>query len=139
MTLLRKFWSLNPEERGLLLRTVLVVACLRAALNLSSFVQLKDYLARRAVRHTIPHDVPVAQLVWAVRAAAAYIPRATCLTQVLAAKYQLERSGRRGRIHIGVAKNKDNGKFLAHAWLECEGETVIGGGGDGYARLITVD
>ena len=114
-----------------------MVACLRAALSLSSFVQLKDYLARRAVRHTIPHDVPVAQLVWAVRAAAAYIPRATCLTQVLAAKYQLERSGRRGRIHIGVAK--DNGKFLAHAWLECEGETVIGGGGDGYARLITVD
>lgn len=116
-----------------------MVACLRAALSLSSFVQLKDYLARRAVRYTIPHDVPVEQFVWAVRAAAAYIPRATCLTQVLAAKYQLERSGRRGRIHIGVAKNKDNGKFLAHAWLECEGETVIGGGGDGYARLITVD
>jgi hypothetical protein len=81
--------------------------------------------------------VTVAQLVWAVRTAAAYIPRATCLTQVFAAKYQLERSGRRGRIHIGVAK--DNGQFLAHAWLECEGKTVLGGGGDGYAPLIAVE
>jgi hypothetical protein len=137
MTLLRKFWSLSREERRLLLRTVVLLAWLRAALSLSSFVQLKNHLARRAVRHPIPQYVTVAQLVWAVRTAAAYIPRATCLTQVLAAKYQLERSGRRGRIHIGVAKNK--GQFLAHAWLECEGKTVLGGGGDGYAPLIAVD
>lgn len=137
MALLRKFWSLDREERCLLLRTFVLVACLRGALNLSSFVKLKNYLARRAARHSIPKSMSVAQLVWSVRTAAAYIPRATCLTQVLAAKYQLERSGRPGLIHIGVAK--DNGQFLAHAWLECEGEIVIGGGGDGYTRLITVD
>jgi hypothetical protein len=137
MALLRKFWALGLEERYLLLRAFVLVASLRCALSLSSFVKLKNYLARRAARHSIPQSMTVAQLVWAVRTAAAYIPRATCLTQVLAAKYQLERSGRRGLIHIGVAK--DNGQFLAHAWLECEGKIVIGGGSDGYTRLITVD
>jgi hypothetical protein len=54
------------------------------------------------------------------------IPQMISLTQVFAAKYQLERSGRCGRIHIGVAK--ENGQFLPHAWLECEGETVLSRG-----------
>jgi hypothetical protein len=138
MKLLRKFRSLSPGERSLLLRTVLLVAFLRAALCLLPFVRLKDYLARRAAHHPIRQDIPVAHLVWAVRTAAAYIPRATCLTQALAAKYQLERSGHCARIHIGVAK--ENGQFRAHAWLECEGETVLGGGvADRYARLLAVD
>jgi hypothetical protein len=89
------------------------------------------------MEHPIPQDVPVAHIVWAVRTTAAYIPGATCLTQALAAKYQLDRSGRRTRIHIGVAR--ENGNFLAHAWLECEGETVLGGMiADRYARLVTV-
>jgi hypothetical protein len=136
--LLRKFRSLKPGEHRLLLRTALVVAFSRVGLCVFSFVRLKDYLARRATDHPIPQDVPVASLVWAIRTTAAYIPRATCLTQVLAAKYQLERSGRRSRIHIGVAN--ENGRFLAHAWLECEGETVLGGEvADRYTRLIAVD
>jgi hypothetical protein len=138
MKLLRKFQSLSPGEGSLLLRTFLLLAFLRTALCWLPFVRLKDYLARRATRHPIRQDIPVARLVWAVRTTAAYIPRATCLTQVLAAKYQLERSGRRGRIHLGVAK--ENHRFLAHAWLECEGETVLGGrGADCYARLIALD
>jgi hypothetical protein len=138
MKRLRKFRSLSPGERSLLLRTVLLVAFLRAALCLLPFARLKDSLARRAAHHPIRQDIPVAHLVWAVRTAAAYIPRATCLTQALAAKYQLERSGHSARIHIGVAK--ENGQFRAHAWLECEGEIVLGGGvADRYARLLAVD
>ena len=138
MNFLRKFRSLNPGERSLLVRTVFVVAFLRVALCLVPFVWLKEYMARRAVRHPMGQDVPVERVVWAVRTAAAYVPRATCLTQALAAKYQLERSGRSGRIHIGV--DKKDGQFLAHAWLECEGQTVIGGGiVERYTRLVAVD
>lgn len=136
--LLRKLRSRSPGERSLLLRTAVVVAFSRAALFVVPFVRLKDYFARRAMNHPIRKDVPVAHLVWAVRTAAVYIPRATCLTQVLAAKYQLDRSGRPSRIHIGVAN--ENGRFLAHAWLECEGETVLGGGiADRYRHLIAFD
>jgi hypothetical protein len=138
MRLLRKFRSLDPGERHLLLRTFLLVGFLRAALYLLPFVRLKDYLARRARRHPIRQDIPARQLVWAVRAAAARIPQATCLTQALAAKYQLERTGHCAEIHIGVAK--ENNRFLAHAWLECDGETVLGGEvADRYAPLVAVD
>lgn len=136
--MLRKFRSLSPRERRLLLQTALVVTFSRVALCVLPFGWLKDYLADRAAKHPIRQDVPVAHLVWAVRTAAVYIPRASCLTQVLAAKYQLERFGRRSRVHIGVAS--ENGQFLAHAWLECEGETVLGGGvADRYAHLIAFD
>ena len=137
MKLLRKFWSLNPGERGLLLQTILLVVFLRAALCLLPFVRLKDYLARRAKRHPGPQEVPASRLVWAVRTVAARIPRATCLTQALAAKYQLERSGRNAQLHLGVAKEK--GRFLAHAWLECDGQTVLGGEiADRYTPLVAV-
>lgn len=138
MRLLRKFRSLNPRERRLLLRTGLVVAFSRFALCALPFGWLKDYLARRAMDHPVPQDVSVAHIVWAVRTTAAYIPHASCLTQALAAKYQLDRSGRPSQIHIGVAR--ENGGLLAHAWLECEGETVLGGTiANRYTRLITVD
>jgi len=137
MKLLRKFQSLNPEERSLLLRTVFLVALLRAALCLFPFVRLKDNLARHAKRHPIRQDIATSRLVWATRAAAARIPGATCLTQALAAKYQLERSGRNAHLYLGVAK--DNGRFLAHAWLECDGETVLGGEiADRYVPLVAV-
>lgn len=138
MRLLQKFRSLSPGERGLLLQTAVVVAFSRVALYVVPFVRLKDYLARRAKNHSIRPDVSVERLVWAVRTTAMYIPRASCLTQVLAGKYQLQRFGHSSRVHIGVAS--ENGKFLAHAWLECEGETVLGGGiADRYAHLIAVD
>jgi transglutaminase superfamily protein len=137
MELLRKFWSLNPGERSLLLRTVLLLALLRAALCLLPFARVSDYLARRAKRHPIRQDIPTSSLVWAIRTAAARIPHTTCLTQALAAKYQLERSGRNAQLHLGVAK--ENGRLLAHAWLECDGETVLGGEiVDRYAPLVAV-
>jgi hypothetical protein len=137
MELLRKFRSLSSEERSLLVQTLLLIAFLRAALCLLPFARVNEYLTRRARHHPIRRDIPCSRLVWAVRAAAARIPRATCLTQALAAKYQLERSGRSTQIHLGVAK--ENGGLLGHAWLECDGTTVLGGEiADRYAPLVAV-
>jgi Transglutaminase-like superfamily len=135
MELLRKFWSLSPGERSLLLRTVLLVASLRLALCLLPLAYVNDYLARRAKRHKIRQEIATSRLVWAVRAAAARIPRTTCLTQALAAKYQLERCGRSAQLHLGVAK--ESRQFLAHAWLECDGKNVLGGElADRYSPLV---
>jgi hypothetical protein len=137
MRLLRKVRSLKPGERSLLLRMVLLVAFLRVALCLLPFSRINDYLARRAKGRPIRQDIAISRLLWAVRVAAARIPRATCLTQALAAKYQLERSGHTTQLHLGVAK--ENGRFLAHAWLECDGETVLGGEiAHRYSPLVAV-
>lgn len=79
-------------------------------------------LTRRAgtarARHSVEH------IVWAVRVASRFIPRATCLTQSLAAQVLLTRHGYPAELCLGVAR--EDGQFDAHAWVESNGRVVIG-------------
>ena len=61
----------------------------------------------------------------AVRAAARFVPRATCLARALAAQRILGRAGVRSELRIGVATGV-GGALDAHAWLECADGTVVG-------------
>lgn len=63
---------------------------------------------------------------WAVRSASRVVPRATCLTQALAAKLVLSRRGYASRLRIGVARGPAR-QLRAHAWLEANGLVVVGG------------
>ena len=125
MGYLRKFLGLNWQEHCLLLQTVFVVMSLRAALVSLAFRQVNELLSRRAKRRRAPRNISKARVIWAVRTASAFVPGSTCLTQALAAKYQLERFGLNTQLHLGVTK--ENGRLLAHAWLQCDGEAIIGG------------
>ncbi len=65
--------------------------------------------------------------VWAVRAIARrFLGDKPCLTQALALKWILARAGKKTTLKIGVNKNLDNA-LEAHAWLELDGEIIIGG------------
>jgi hypothetical protein len=123
---LRKFLGLDWQERCLLLQTALVVMSVRAALGLLAFKQVNELVSQRAMRPRAMRNISKARVIWAVRTASAFIPGSTCLTQALAAKYQLERCGLNTQLHFGVAK-KEDGTLLAHAWLQCDGEALIGG------------
>ena len=125
MARLRKFLGLDWQERCLLLQTLLLVISLRAALWLLPFKQVNELLARRATHRWARSNISKARVISAIRVASAFIPGSTCLTQALAAKYQLERFGLNTQLHLGVTK--ENGRLLAHAWLQCDGETIIGG------------
>jgi len=125
MGCLRKFLGLDWQERCLLLQTVFVVMSLRAALGLLAFREVNDLVSRRAKRRRALRNISKPRVIWAVRTASALLPGSTCLTQALAAKYQLERFGLHTQLHFGVAK--EDGRLLAHAWLQCDGEAVIGG------------
>jgi len=60
----------------------------------------------------------------------------TCLSRTIAAYFVLSRLGFSSTPGIGVSKV--NGKFAAHAWLECEDGVVIGTkspDGDNYQPL----
>ena len=65
------------------------------------------------------------KLTWAVAAAARRVPWATCLTQALAAQIMLGRRGLRTQLQLGIKKSQP-GKMDAHAWLERNGEVLIG-------------
>ena len=61
----------------------------------------------------------------AVSVCSHYVPYASCLTQALATQTLLRRRGQESTMKIGVDKD-ESGKLLAHAWLEVEGEIIIG-------------
>ncbi len=54
-----------------------------------------------------------------------YVPYASCLTQALAARTLLGLKGQNSQLKIGVGKDED-GKFMAHAWVEIDGKIIIG-------------
>lgn len=128
MTRLFKFLNLPSSERSLLVKAAILLWGIRLGLWLFSFQTLQRHLAR--VMQTSPEspdadssspDRPA----WAVRAASRYVPKATCLTQALAAQVLLGRRGHTSRLHIGVTRSMEK-EFEAHAWLQCEGKVVIG-------------
>jgi hypothetical protein len=135
MSKLRKFAELPAGEKLLLLRVLFVVGWIRAALWVLPFRVLQKFAFRGKKKKYTSYSVE--QYVWAVRATSRYVPRATCLTQALAAQVLLSRAGFSPQVEIGVAKNEKN-QFQAHAWLVLKGQVVIGGAGfERYTPLTT--
>ena len=82
-----------------------------------------ERLGRPRPRHG-RRRVGTVRTAWAVEAVAGSIPGASCLTQALAADVMLRRAGFTPQIRIGVAKDRHT--FEAHAWLELDGEVLVG-------------
>jgi hypothetical protein len=69
----------------------------------------------------------VRRRIWAVNAAGNRLfPDTPCLTQAVVVHRLLRRWGWPSELRIGVRKD-GRGKFGAHAWIESEGEVLIGG------------
>ena len=139
---LRTFIRLQPGERGLVLRTLLLVTAMRIALWVLPFRRLQR-VAGYSWKHlplSIPSDIPVGRLVWAVRAASRRIPAASCLTQSLALHCLLTRAGHCSEVRIGVTKDMEGG-FGAHAWVEYAGQPLLSGREEveRYVQLLTVE
>jgi len=71
----------------------------------------------------------------AVRLAAAPVPGASCLTQALAAQILFARRGIASDLQIGVENAQG---FKAHAWLEIEGEPLLGGTRESLAKYSRI-
>jgi hypothetical protein len=123
MRKLKRFARLTMAERLILIRALLVVGVARASLWLLPIEAARKAVARAAAG-TAGHSQE--RLLWAVRVASRYLPRATCLTQALAAQALLARSGYPSQVEIGVTKDESR-RFQAHAWVVCQGQVVLGG------------
>lgn len=114
-------------SRGFVLKTLALVWLVRLGLWLLPFQftrRLTRWLARPATEFT---GWPAAeQIGWAAEVASQLVPRATCLTQALAAQILLRRYGHPASLCIGVTRGQ-NDQFEAHAWVECGGAVIIGG------------
>jgi len=134
MRRIRRFLTLAPGERGLLLRALwrLSATCLKLHLlpekRWQRLLQASPKTSGRTPRFSEQ------QVAWAVRAAARYVPAANCLPQAIVAKQLLEEHGYQPVLRIGVQRPNESG-LKAHAWVDIAGRVVIGDDGREYETL----
>jgi len=130
VTALRRFVRLDSADRRLLIRCACLLAVIRAGLYLMPLRRLRVFITRGAGLRRVAHPssrASVERIAWAVRAAARYVPSATCLPQALAAELMLLGNGHPARVRIGMARTEDRA-LEGHAWVESDGAVVVGGG-----------
>jgi hypothetical protein len=132
MNKVRRFLDLPRQDRLLLIRSVFLLAAIRIGLDLLSYARLRELLQPRGRPAGIVDPHYVGRVGWAIPRAAKFVPRATCLTQAMAAQYLLSRRGCPATIRIGVGQSV--GRFSAHAWLLCGDRVVVGGSDASLAR-----
>jgi hypothetical protein len=148
VTTMGAVWSRRHRILGCLAtdrRLLISALCLVSAVRLGLWL-----LPLRTVGHILgwlapgmpggPPDPSVPDRVArAVTRASRVVPGATCLTQALAGQVFLERHGLPTRLHIGVIRGGGQA-MRAHAWLDTQGMTVIGGAlSRQWTPLLTVD
>jgi len=105
-----------------LLEALVVVPLVRLAIAILPFRVVHRFVLTR--RRRLIADVPRERITRAVASVARRIPRATCLTQVVAASLLCTRHGHPTELRLGVMKT--GASLAAHAWLESEGRAVFG-------------
>lgn len=120
--------SVFSSQAGLTAQVLLIFFALDIGILLLGFPRVYRFVqSRRRVSDGVGSPVRrrvVVRTVEAVRTATRYYyrRRRDCLPRALTACLLLWRGGVPATLHIGVKRYP----FGAHAWVECEGQTVIG-------------
>lgn len=132
---LRRLSRTSWQERGLLLEAVALVPTVHQLQQRLPFARWRRLLERPEPSPSVEarpgacqrrQAVSPLQVAWAVGVAADYLPgQYKCLPRAYAAHVLLARHGHRSEVRVGVARD-ERGKVEAHAWVDCEGATVVG-------------
>ncbi len=123
---LRLAARLSPGRWIALGQALAWVSATRAALAVLPWRRISAAFERSPTRPGPPDWDRAKQTVWAVDAVARRVlPARPCLTQALVARHLLRRQGVDTELQIGAARST-KGEIQAHAWLEHNGQIVIG-------------
>jgi hypothetical protein len=129
MSQVSKFFNLSMVEQRLLVKAVILLWIIRFGQWLHSFQTLHNllgYLIHVSNGRRFGNSLSQDRIAWAVTAVSRYVVKATCLTQALTLQVLLQKEGYNAALRIGVIRNEE-GQLHAHAWVESEGEVLIGG------------
>ncbi|MBD2513107.1 lasso peptide biosynthesis B2 protein [Nostoc muscorum FACHB-395] len=128
MKYLSKFIKLNSQKKQLLINTFIVLTLVRLGLWLLSFKTLYQLLLRLSnakPKYQEKHHISIETIIWAVEVSSHYMLGVKCLARALTCQVFMSRHGYTSNLCIGVAKGQE-GELKAHAWLENQGQVVIG-------------
>ncbi len=128
MNALRRFCTLSRDDRTLFILTFMLLTFVRLGLltlALQRLCQLLATLSETARCLALP-SYTLAQLTWAVNLSTRCIPGgAKCLARSLTLQTLMKLHGYRSELRIGFAIG-EKGQLEAHAWIEHQGQVVIG-------------
>lgn len=122
------FCRLPESEQHLLMAALTLGASIRIALWFLPFRVVRTMIFEWSDASAVPYQTnraTVETIARSVATASRFIPSATCLVQALVTKVLLDRRGVSNDLRIGVAKEA-SGRLEAHAWIEYQGEIVLG-------------
>ena len=141
---LRKLQSLAPVERSVLFEAAALLPLVHAMQQALPFKRWRGLLEQHEPPRAFGAVQPApAQVAWAVETARRWVPgEYKCLPTAYTAHWLLHRHGHASTIHVGVARDAE-GKVEAHAWVDCDGRTVVGEVADmerfvAFPALVTV-
>lgn len=126
----------NAGRRWVVTAAVLLVS-VRLALPVARLDTVRRFAAILARVGTVGAPTVHPEDIGSLVASVAYrIPDTKCLASSVTASALIEAQGHDADLKIGV--RKWNGDFYAHAWVESDGRTVVGGHVDtgSYAELV---
>jgi transglutaminase superfamily protein len=124
-----KFIKLSKTDQLLLARAWGVLWVIKLGLwvvpfrNMKRFLTNENYPVRRGKEKV---KIPVKRVAWTVSMASRYVPNGkNCLLRAATTHHLLKRIGHPSVLHIGV-DSSTQGTLDAHAWVESNGEVVVG-------------
>lgn len=132
MTVFGSFISLNKEDKKLVLKSFFLNYYVRLITWIFPFQKVRKIVQDKG-RHQKRNQIELSRLTWAVNVTSHNVFRSTCLTKALTAQILMEQYGYHPLLRIGVMKDEE---FEAHAWLEYEGEVVLGDSEKEYVPLV---
>ena len=134
------FIRLKREEQIFFLQSFYWLWYFRVRLHHMSFpllIQQAESKSHRFLSKSKTTELTVNKLVWFFNRASDFVPGATCLVRSLAGKAVFSLYGYEPKLVIGVRKDSSN-DLRSHAWLECDGQILVGNEGDidQYRQII---
>jgi Transglutaminase-like superfamily len=137
-----KIARLTSTARGLLIRTVVLLAAVRVLLWFvpwPAVLRPVRALASAVLLFRRTQEISTERLAWAVRVSSRLIPAATCLTQSLALQCLLTAAGHSSSVEIGVMWNAPL-SLQSHAWVEVDGRVLLANASDvaPFLRMLSL-
>ena len=133
MSIFTTFFKLSWKDQRLLFEALFVMIKVRLMLWVMSFYSIQKSFSKIEV--SSKRDRTICELKWSIKIVSQQMPRSTCLTNALSGYILLSKHGYASLIKIGVGKSIDD-EFEAHAWLEYDGNVIIGESEKGYVTLF---
>ena len=127
---LNRFLRVRAGAKRLLVFCLALQMGIRLGLWLAPYSKIQGFAEKWAnkwiPRKTSPDPTFESRVVWAIMASSRLVPRCTCFVRALAAQMLFRREEVQTELRVGIAKDS-NGRLKGHAWLEKNGEVLIGG------------